>query len=101
MLLNEYRYYRVDEVGRFHDAEWFRAASDDRAIAEVRARHPGVKCQIWQHKRLVAKLSLVPFDPDDPEVQNAVAQRVMALAQRIMLGEQRWGEPARARAAGK
>ena len=52
-----YRYYCLDGRGRLHSAEWFEAASDEDAIAQVEAQHPDALCEIWQGQRLVAKLS--------------------------------------------
>jgi hypothetical protein len=52
-----YRYYCLDATGRLHEAEWFRAESDADAIAQVVAKHPNDKCEIWRGHRLVAELS--------------------------------------------
>lgn len=57
MPLENYRYYCLDGTGHLHSAEWFSAQSDEEAIAQIRARHPDAKCEIWQGKRLVATLS--------------------------------------------
>jgi hypothetical protein len=92
MLLDDYHYYRIDELDALGDANWFWAACDDDAIAKVRATHPGRASQIWQRKRFVAKLSPQPFDPDDPELQRAVGERLSALALRIRLGKEDWGD---------
>ena len=56
MSLQSYRYYRLDGVGHLHSAEWIEAASDEDAIAQVEATHPGALCEIWHSDRLVAKL---------------------------------------------
>lgn len=53
----QYRYYCLDGTGRLHDAEWIRAASDEEAIAQIEAKHPGATCEIWQGKRLVAAIT--------------------------------------------
>ena len=52
-----YRYYCLDSTGRLHDATWFHAENDADAIRQIEAKHPGDKCEIWQGKRLVAKVS--------------------------------------------
>ncbi len=51
-----YRYYCLDGVGNLHDTQWISADNDDDAIAQVEARHPDGKCEIWQGRRLVAAL---------------------------------------------
>jgi hypothetical protein len=56
MPSGNYRYYCLDGSGQLHGAEWFHAESDMDAIAQVEARHPDAKCEIWQDYRLVAKL---------------------------------------------
>ena len=57
MLSGNYRYYRLDGAGYLQNAEWFYADSDNDAITQIEAEHPGDKCEIWQGERLVAKLS--------------------------------------------
>jgi hypothetical protein len=57
MPTENYRYYCLDGAGRLHDAAWFHAENDADAIAQISARHPDAKCEIWQGKRLVASLS--------------------------------------------
>ena len=57
MSREPYRYYCLDRTGRLHSAEWFKADSDEEAIAQIEAKHPDALCEIWQGKRLVAKLS--------------------------------------------
>lgn len=57
MAQEGYRYYCLDGRGRLHSAEWFEAASDEDAIAQVEAQNPDALCEIWQGQRLVAKLS--------------------------------------------
>ena len=87
----DYRYYRLDGADRLHDAEFFWAASDDDAIAQIRARHPDSTSEIWQRRRLVARVLRKRADPDDPELQRAVGERLSALALRIRLGKEHWG----------
>ena len=56
MSLETYRYYCLDGTGKLHNAELITAASDEDAIAQLEAKHPDALCEIWQDKRLVAKL---------------------------------------------
>jgi hypothetical protein len=56
MPSENYRYYCLDSAGHLHSAEWFYAESDEKAIAQIEAEHPEATCEIWQGKRLVAKL---------------------------------------------
>ena len=51
-----YRYYCLDGVGVLHDTQWITADNDHDALAQVGARHPDGKCEIWQGDRLVAKI---------------------------------------------
>jgi hypothetical protein len=57
MPSENYRYYCLDSMGHLHSAEWFYAENDEDAVAQVEAQHPDATCEIWQDKRLVAKLS--------------------------------------------
>jgi hypothetical protein len=52
-----YRYYCLDSTGHLHSAEWFEAASDAAAVAQIEAKHADATCEIWQDNRLVAKLT--------------------------------------------
>ena len=81
-----YRYYRLDGAGHLDDAEWFFSATDRGAIAQVEAQHPETRCEVWQGSRLVAKLSPSQVNPDDPGLQNAVGERLSALARKVRLG---------------
>lgn len=56
MPSENYRCYRLDGTGRLHEASWFDAQDDADAIAQITARHPEAKCEIWQGKRLVASV---------------------------------------------
>ena len=60
MFSGNYRYYCLDVAGYLHSAEGFYADSDEDAIAQIEAEHPGDKCEIWQGDRLVAKLPSSP-----------------------------------------
>jgi hypothetical protein len=57
MPSENYRYYCLDNTGHLYAAEWFCAESDADAIRQIEAKHPGDRCEIWQGKRLVAKLA--------------------------------------------
>ena len=52
-----YRYYHLDGLGHLHEAEWFEAADDQDAVAQIEARRADGTCEIWQGTRLVTKLS--------------------------------------------
>jgi hypothetical protein len=57
MPSDNYRYYCLDGTGHLHSADFFHAASDEDAIAQIEAKHPEALCEIWQGKRLVATVS--------------------------------------------
>ena len=57
MSSQTYRYYCLDSTGHLHSAQWFKADSDEAAVAQVEIMHPDSLCEIWQGGRLVAKLS--------------------------------------------
>ena len=57
MPSENYRYYCLDGAGHLHGAEWFYAESDADAIAQISAKHPDGKSEIWQGRRLVASIS--------------------------------------------
>jgi len=59
MPSENYRYYRLDSSGCLHEAEWFDAAGDEDATAQIRDRHPDARCEIWHGQRLVASISPV------------------------------------------
>lgn len=56
-MSQDYRYYCLDSSGRLHDTTWFKAASDDGAVAQVETKHPNDNCEIWQGRRLVGKVA--------------------------------------------
>jgi hypothetical protein len=62
MPSDNYRYYCLDGTGHLHGTEWFSAASDEDAIAHVKAKHPDGQCEIWQGQRLVAQLGFAAQD---------------------------------------
>ena len=50
-----YRFYCLDGTGQLHDVEEIKAGSDEDAVAQVAAKHPNAKWELWQERRLVAK----------------------------------------------
>ena len=56
MSSKNYRYYCLDRFGLLHGADWFHAENDEEAIAQIECKHPDELCEIWQDKRMVAKL---------------------------------------------
>ena len=81
-----YRYYRLGSDGHLDLAEWFTAANDKDASAQIAAKHPDAKCTVWRGSRLVAKLSPPRYSPDDASLKRAVGERLSALAHRRELG---------------
>lgn len=57
MSSQTYRYYCLDGVGHLHLAEWFEAENDENAVAIIERMHPDGRCEIWQDRRLVAKVT--------------------------------------------
>ena len=55
-LHKTYRIYCYDARQRIVSADWLEAADDADAIARAEAQGYGSKCEIWDGKRLVAKL---------------------------------------------
>jgi hypothetical protein len=53
-----YRIYCLDAANKVASAEWIEAEDDDHAISIVSERHDGYKCEVWDGKRLVARLDL-------------------------------------------
>ena len=56
MPSDNYRAYRLDGDGRFRGATWFRANSDEHAIARAGTMHPVDRAEVWLGTRLVAIL---------------------------------------------
>lgn len=56
MSLQDYRYYRLDGAGHLHRAVSFKADSDGQAVALIEQKHPDGTCEIWQGRRLIAKI---------------------------------------------
>lgn len=51
-----YRVYCHDGVNKVVSAEWVDAQTDDEAIALVQARYSEYDCELWDGRRLVAKI---------------------------------------------
>jgi hypothetical protein len=49
-----YRVYCFDGIGKVWTAEWIQAPTDEEAIEAARAMDVGVKCEVWEGRRLVA-----------------------------------------------
>jgi len=57
MSLKHYRYCALDDLGRLHEAVWFRAGSDGDALSQVEKSYGGSICEVWQGMRMVARIS--------------------------------------------
>lgn len=53
-----YRIYCLDGADRVASADWIEAGDDAAAIAGVRERWAGYKCELWDGKRLVGRVDL-------------------------------------------
>ena len=53
-----YRVYCLDRTNKVSSGDWIEAADDDSAIAIASEQHDGFECEVWQGKRLVARLDL-------------------------------------------
>jgi hypothetical protein len=51
-----YRLYCFDGAGKVWTADWLSASSDAEAIALAHSMDVGVKCEVWQGKRLVVTI---------------------------------------------
>jgi hypothetical protein len=54
----KYRIYCIDGGDRVASAGWIEADGDEAAIAIVRDRHDGYKCELWLGPRLVTRIDL-------------------------------------------
>ena len=54
MPKDTYRYYCIDGT-ELLGADQFQAETDEEAVAQVRAKHPNAKWELWQERRLVVK----------------------------------------------
>jgi hypothetical protein len=53
-----YRTYCLDGTNSVVSAEWIEADDDEAAIEIVKERHDGHKCELWDGRRLVARVDL-------------------------------------------
>jgi hypothetical protein len=51
-----YRLYCFDGAGKVWAAEWLEAASDQDAVQAAHRMDVGIKCELWEGKRLVATI---------------------------------------------
>ena len=56
----EYRLYCLNERGGFTSSHEIEAADDADALAKAKAMKLPVKCELWEHGRMVAKLDPRP-----------------------------------------
>ena len=54
----EYRLYCLDGANKVASAEWIEADDDADAVEAAKEAHDGYECELWQGKRLVARLDL-------------------------------------------
>ena len=54
--MSSYRLYGLDGVRKVASAEWIEADDDHAAIEAARTRFDGGDCEVWQGRRLVARL---------------------------------------------
>jgi hypothetical protein len=59
----DYRLYCLDGVGKIGSGEWIEATGDADAIMLVKAKKLSVRCELWDHTRLLATIE--PFTPTD------------------------------------
>jgi hypothetical protein len=53
-----YRLYCLDGAKKVASAEWIEADDDHAAIRIATEKHAGKRCEVWQGRRLVARLDL-------------------------------------------
>jgi hypothetical protein len=51
-----YRRYELDEQGAILRGEWFEAASDQDALAQIRAGAAERTVEVWQHARRIGRV---------------------------------------------
>jgi len=56
--VGNYRLYCLDGASKVASGEWFDADDDDAAIEVAKRTHDGYECELWQGRRLVARLDL-------------------------------------------
>jgi len=53
-----YRLYCLDGVNKVASAEWIEADDDEAAVEAARLKFDGSECEVWQGRRLVARVDL-------------------------------------------
>jgi hypothetical protein len=53
-----YRLYCLDGANKVASAEWIEADDDYAAIEVAKNMHDGRECELWQGRRLIARLDL-------------------------------------------
>ena len=53
-----YRLYCLDGASKVSSADWIDADDDEAAIEVAKETHDGYECELWEGKRLVARLDL-------------------------------------------
>jgi hypothetical protein len=56
--VGHYRLYCLDGADKVASAEWFEADGDEAAVKAAEEKYEGQQCELWQGKRLVARLDL-------------------------------------------
>ena len=56
--MGHYRIYCLDGADKVASAGWIEAGDDEAAIALMREKYDGFKCELWDGKRLVARIDL-------------------------------------------
>ena len=81
--MTDYRLYCLDGVGKIGTGEWIEATGDAEAIKLVRAKKLSLRCELWDHDRLVATIE--PFSPAkvSPRADPAVALQFAVLQRPI------------------
>jgi hypothetical protein len=51
-----YRVYGLDGVDKVASAEWIEAEDDETAIEAVKQKMDGHDCELWEGRRLVARI---------------------------------------------
>ena len=52
-----YRLYGLDGVSKVASGDWIEADDDEAAIAAAKEQYDGHECELWQGRRLVARLN--------------------------------------------
>jgi len=55
--VTDYRLYALDGVDKVASGEWFEADDDEAAIEAARNMMDGHDCELWQARRLVARIA--------------------------------------------